>query len=362
MMADQRKTTSLLILGFFVLVLFGSWGLIWLIVKPGPLAVWLSLAVFAGFYWILLTKLSDAHLKYAFLIPSILIFCIILVIPIAYLIYLSFFRVTMLNFRFEWPFAGLSNYISMIRDDRQFFPSLVRSVELLIAGLTLQFILGFGIALLLNRKLPFEALLTSLIILPIMTNSIVVGMLWKQILGYYNGLFNLILGKLGIEGVPWLTPQPLAFIRSIPFMGRYLNANYAFLSIILVNTWQWTPFMFLLLRAALRSLPTAPFEAAQIDGASAWQTFWHITLPLLRNTMEVVLIVRAIDILKTFGQIWALFGNATVTRTLPIHIYTVGITEQNYSRGSVLSLMLALLSIVVYFVFRRIFAWRKAAA
>lgn len=352
-------------LGFFLLVLFGVWGLIWLVVKPGPLAVWLSIVVFAGFYWVLLTKISDTYSRYAFLIPSILIFFIILVIPIAYLIYLGFFRVTLLNFRFEWPFVGLSNYISVIRDDRQFFPSLVRSVELLVGGLALQFVLGFGIALLLNRKLPLEALLCSLIILPIMTNSIVVGMLWKQILNYYNGLFNLVLGKLGIEGIPWLTNQPLGLIHSIPFIGssmvRYLNANWAFLSIILVNTWQWTPFTFLLLRAGLRSLPPTPFEAAQIDGANAWQSFWHITLPLLRTTIEVVLIVRAIDILKTFGQIWALFGNATVTRTLPIHIYTVGVAEQNYSRGSVLSLMLALLSVAVYFVFRQGFAWRKAA-
>jgi multiple sugar transport system permease protein len=120
--------------------------------------------------------------------------------------------------------------------------------------------------------------------------------------------------------------------------------------------------MFLLLRAGLRSLPLEPFEAARIDGASAWQNFWYLTLPLLRGVIGVVLLVRAIDILKTFGLIWALFGNATVTRVMPIHIYTVGIQTQDYSQGAVLSLILAAVSIAVFLAFQHGFGRRALSA
>jgi multiple sugar transport system permease protein len=195
-----------------------------------------------------------------------------------------------------------------------------------------------------------------------MTNTIVVGMLWKHVLNFYNGLLNLLLGLAGIEPRPWLTTTPLEPVEILPGVGPWLvehgNATYGFLSILLTSTWQWMPFMFLLLRAGLRSLPAEPYEAARLDGASAWQTFRYVTLPLLRGVIGVVLLVRAVDILKTFGLIWALFGNATPTRVLPIHIYTVGIQTQDYGQGAVLSLLLAALSVLVYWVWK---VWFGAA-
>jgi multiple sugar transport system permease protein len=265
-------------------------------------------------------------------------------------VYLAFFRVTILNFRSAWPFAGLDNFVTVLRDDPLFWPTLVRTVELLVLGLAFQFALGFALALWLNRRVRHESWLATLILLPMMTNTIVVGVLWKHVLNFYNGLLNLLLGLVGVEPRPWLTTTPLEPVEALPGIGPWLvehgNATYGFLSILLTSTWQWMPFMFLLLRAGLRSLPTEPYEAARIDGASAWQTFRYLTL------IGVVLLVRAVDILKTFGLIWALFGNATPTRVLPIHIYTVGIQTQDYSQGAVLSLMLAALSVLVYGMWR----------
>lgn len=317
----------------------------------------MSAAAFVGLYVGLLVRLGDAYLRYTLLMPAIALLLAVTVIPIGFLGYLAFFRVTILNFRGAWPFVGLENFVSVVRDDPLFLPTLVRTLELLVLGLALQFALGFALALWLNRTLRFESLLATLILLPMMTNSIVVGMLWKHILNFYNGLLNLLLVLVGLEGLPWLTNAPLGFVQVLPGLGPWLtehgNATYAFLSILVTNTWQWTPFMFLLLRAALRSLPPEPYEAARIDGASAWQAFRFLTLPLLRGVIGIVLLVRAVDILKTFGLIWALFGNATTTRVMPIHIYTVGIQTQDYGQGAVLSLILAGLSVGVYWAFQQ---------
>jgi multiple sugar transport system permease protein len=364
-MGPHVQTRLIPTLGVWIAALALAWTAIWSLLPPGPPAMALSGAAFVACYVVLLLRLGDAYLSLTLLIPATILLLAVTVIPIAFLIYLAFFRVTILNFRSHWPFAGLENFFSVFRDDPLFLPTLVRTLELLVLGLLLQFALGLLLALWLNRRVRFESLLATLILLPMMTNSIVVGMLWKHLLNFYNGLFNLLLNLLGIEGLPWLTVDPIEVVRAVPALGpwltEHLNANYAFLSILITNTWQWMPFMFLLLRAALRSLPAEPFEAARIDGATAWQTFWLLTLPLLKGVIGVVLLVRAIDILKTFGMIWALFGNATSTRVMPIHIYTVGIQTQDYSQGAVLSLILAAVSIIVYWTFQRAFGRRALA-
>jgi multiple sugar transport system permease protein len=355
-MHPHRQVGLIPALGVWMVALGGAWTLIWRLVPPGPPAVLLSGVAFVGLYLALLARLGDAYLRYTLLIPAMALLLAVTVVPVAFLIYLVFFRVTILNFRGQWPFAGLQNFLDVFRNDPLFLPTLVRTLELLLLGLLLQFALGLGMALWLNRKVRFESLLATLILLPMMTNSIVVGMLWKHLLNFYNGLFNLLLNLIGLEGLPWLTVSGIEMVQGIPALGpwlvEHLNANYAFLSILITNTWQWMPFMFLLLRAGMRSLPVEPYEAARMDGATAWQTFRFLTLPLLKGVIGVVLLVRAIDILKTFGMIWALFGNATSTRVMPIHIYTVGIQTQDYSQGAVLSLILAGVSIVVYLAFR----------
>ena len=123
------------------------------------------------------------------------------------------------------------------------------------------------------------------------------------------------------------------------------------MSIVLVNVWQWTPFVFLLLYAGIRTLPHEPFEAAQIDGASYFQTFKAITMPLLKPVISVVLLLRLVDLIKVFDQIWALFGNAPFARTLNIELYTLGLMNQNYGLGAALSVMVLLLSLSLAAIF-----------
>jgi multiple sugar transport system permease protein len=174
-------------------------------------------------------------------------------------------------------------------------------------------------------------------------------------LGFINQLFQ----TLRINRQPWLTSTPLPFISNIPIIGQVLvkhfNANYAFMCIIFVEVWYMTPFVFIVLLAGLRSLPAEPFEAAKIDGANVIQMFQKITLPLLRPVILVVLLLRLIGAMKAFEGIWALFGSAVETRTLNIHIYTVGAVENYYSRGAALSVILLLISIGITIIYNRIF-------
>jgi len=309
-------------------------------------------------YLLWLSQVSEKLFPYFLAIPSVCIMVAVIVLPIAYLIWVSLHRVAMRNFHSDWPFVGLKNYIDLIRSDPLFVPSLVRSLQLLFFGVAIQLVLGLFLALLLDRPFRLKPVVSTILLLPIMTNSVVVGMVWKHMLNFYNGFINLVLGKLGIAPQPWLTNQPLPFFKDISLIGEWLvtkfNFNYAFLSIILTNTWQWTPMVFLLLTAGLHSLPPEPFEAAKVDGASYWQTLRYVTLPMLKSVIGVVVVIRGIDIMKTFGMIWALFGNAPFTRTLNVHIHTLGLSSHNYGSSSALSIIVALMTIGLYFVFQRL--------
>ena len=322
-----------------------------------PTTIVCGMVLGLGVYLVWLAKVSDRVFPYFLAIPSLIIMAAVILLPIIYLVWVSLHQVAMRNFHSHWPFVGLQNYINLIKNDPLFVPSLVRSLQLLFFGVVFQLLLGLCLALLLDRPFRLKPIVSTILLLPIMTNSVVVGMVWKHMLNFYNGFINLVLNKVGLASQPWLTNQPLPFFKDLPLIGEWLvtrfNFNYAFLSIILTNTWQSTPMEFLLLTAGLNSLPTEPFEAAKVDGASYWQTLRYITLPMLRPVIGVVIVIRGIDIMKTFGMIWALFGNAPFTRTLNVHIHTLGLSSHNYGSSSALSIIVAVLTLGIYFVFQK---------
>lgn len=345
-------------------LLIGSAIVIVIIPIPSAQKISIGSIIFLALFIFWLSRVPDRIFPYFLSVPSLIILIGITLIPVGFLIWVSIHKVTLINFRKVWPFTGLKNYLYLLREDPLFIPSLIRSLQLLFFGLLFQLIFGMGLALLLNRKFKFRNVVATVLLLPVMTNSIVIGMLWKYMLNYYNGFINLLLLKFGIPRQPWLTNQGLPLIKDLPIIGdwlsKQLNFNFAFFSIIFTNTWQWTPMVFLLLSAGLSSLPQEPFEAARVDGASGWQTFRYLTLPMLRPVIKVVLIIRGIDLMKTFGMIWALFGNAPITATLNIHIYTVGLSTHNYGRSSALSLITAGITLTLYFLFQKFYAGKDS--
>lgn len=305
-----------------------------------------------------LSRVRDQWFPVMLSVPSVFTLLGLTVVPIVFLVWTSIHNVTIINFDAKWPFVGMANYRYFFKDDPLFMRALVRSLQFFFFGLIFQLSLGMAIAVLLDRKFPFRTVFSTIMLLPIMTNSIVIGILWKFMLNFDRGFVNLFLMKLGIASQPWLTNQTFPFLEKFPVLGQWLannlNFNYAFFTIIFVNTWQSTPMVYLLFSAGLAALPPEPFEAAKIDGASGWQRFRFLTLPMMKPVIKIVLTVRGIDILKTFGVIWALFGNASITTTLNIHIHTVGLSTHNYGRSSALSLIVAGITFILYFLMNKL--------
>jgi multiple sugar transport system permease protein len=296
-------------------------------------------AVFVG----LIILLGDRYIKFTLIAPSIFIMLVVTFVPMIFLLVMSVTDVKLFNFNKKWNFVGLSNYLYFLTKDKLFWPTMLRTLEYTLFALISQVILGMGLAVLFQKRFRGRNMVSSFLVIPVMTCPIVIAMLWKSMMNSETGVLNVIIRRLGGAGVNWLTNEPIAFIQKIPFIGQFfvnnLNANVGFVSMVLVNTWQWTPFVFLMVLAGINSLPKEPFEAAYVDGATVWQQFRNITLPLLKPVINVIILMRLIDLMKVYDQIYALFGDNITARTLNIHIFAIGLTNQNYGKGSALSVL-----------------------
>lgn len=341
----QLSALAIGMLGFLILVLD---------VARGPRILVGGLLIFTAVYMILLMALGDRGIKYMLLIPTILLLGGVTVAPLIYLIVLSFHRVGMMNFRGVWPFVGLANYFSLLKDPLV-GPAFIRTFEYTAINLGLQIVLGFLLALLMQRAFRGRSVISTILLIPVMTSPIVVALLWSYLFGQHGGLFNMILERFGVDPIPWLSNVTLPFMAHFGPTGLWLaeklNLNWGFLALIVTNTWQWTPFVYLLFLAGLSALPQEPYEAAQIDGANSWQVLRFITLPLLRPMIAVVFVIRLVDLLKVYDQIYAMFGESVVMRTLNIHIVVKGLGNQDYGLGSALSMVVLLLTAMIVFFY-----------
>jgi len=306
-----------------------------------PFVLW-SVVIFAGLFALALLLAPEKLVPNLCVTPAVLFLVAITIGPFIYLLYISFFDVSLLNFKKEWTFVGLDNYVRVLTDSvvREAF---IRTVEYVLFAVGLELLLGLGLALLLNWEFRGKGFFTTALVLPMMMTPIVVGMGWKYFMDYNTGFINTILTGIGLPRVPWLTSKPLPFVDQIPLIGDFLvkelNFKWAMASIVFIDVWQWTPFVLLALLAALSSLSRDPYEAAIVDGASGWQVFRYVTLPQLRSTIMAVVLIRVMDAVKAFDTIWALFGNSTSIRTLNISIYTFGLGVKRFSQGAALSVL-----------------------
>lgn len=275
--------------------------------------------------------------------PGIITLLITTTFPLAYLVYSSFQTIN-LAMPFLDGFAGFENYVQMWHDS-SFWHAIGLTGIYTVSSVALQVVIGLGLALLVMRVPAGQWVFRIVAILPIVLAPVVVGLFWRTLMLAPNfGMIDFFVQWLGFEQINWLgSPIP------------------ALISVIAIHTWQWTPFAFLVFLASLASLPLDVYEAARIDKASAFQRFWHITLPLLRPAIVIVIIMRAMISLHAFAAIFAATGGGpgTATEILNLYAFKTSFVELNFGYGSALAVALLLITMAISVVLFRLRTARR---
>ncbi len=205
-----------------------------------------------------------------------------------------------------------------------------------------EIITGFALAPQFKENFPAPGLLLPIVIMPMLLSTMVVCATWTILYHYDYGLFNYLLRSVGIQPIQWLT-----------------NKNLVMESVVLVEIWQWAPLSFLILLAGLQSIPQEMYEAAKVDGATRSRIFWHITLPLLKQQVLLVILLRSIDTFRVFDKMYALTGGGpgNATETISFYIYREGFTYFHLDRAAAASVvMLFIVSVIsglyIWLIFR----------
>lgn len=268
--------------------------------------------------------------------PAVAFMTIMIIFPIGFTLYILFFR---------WSggavnppvFIGLINFINLFKDPR-FSNALVVTIYITTVGLILQTVFGTGIALLLNESFVGRKVIRALLLLPMMATWVATALVWRWMMYPKSGILNFFLEKLGLPTLLWLSDN----ITVVP-------------SIIMIDTWQWMPLIIVIVLAGIQSLPTEPYESARIDGAHGWQILFRITLPMLRPVIVTAMIVRTVDLIKTFDVIMSASqgGPGYSSENLNIYIYNTGLFYFRIGYSGALLLVYFLIILIVTYILSR---------
>lgn len=255
------------------------------------------------------------------LLPALLFLVLLSALPLANLLALSFAEVTWEAGAANWRWVGFDNYRELAADSL-FHAGIFNTILLVVVATTAQVAIGLALALMCSAVGRRSHAYRTLFLLPILIPGIIIGAIWRLMYNYQFGIINQVLGLVGLGPVDWLG-----------------SASLAMWSVILVDIWHWTPFAFLLLLAAVESLPQDVVEAARIDGASPWKRFRRITLPLLWPAIFVTFVFRAIIAFKVFDEVYLLTGGGpgTATEVISFTIYQRFFIQDNPGYGSAMS-------------------------
>lgn len=266
---------------------------------------------------------TDRHVKGVFVTPAITFIVVMMAFPIGYTLYLSFH---------SWfgsvtatpEFIGLDNFVRIFTNDPRFWAALGRTLVFTALAVTIQTVLGVAIAVLLHRQFLGRGLVRSMILLPMIATPVAVALVWRLMFQPELGILNDILQAIGLSPSTWVADQSLAL-----------------LCLVLVDVWEWSSLITLVTLAGLTALPVEPMEAAVVDGASSWQRFWHVTLPMVRPVIVVAVVFRLIEALKTFDPIIVITegGPGFATETLNIYIYNTAFQYQQLGYAAALLLV-----------------------
>jgi multiple sugar transport system permease protein len=258
------------------------------------------------------------------LLPTVLLLLVFSIFPLVASVALGFgsWDIGMEN---PYSFRGLANFARLVGDSR-YFTSLVNTLVYAGGSVALQFGIGLALAWMLYQRPPGHSFYRVLFLMPMMLTPVAVAYMWRLIFEHRIGAINFFLSTFGLEPIPWLTERATAL-----------------LAIVVVETWQWTPFVFVFMYAALENLPRDVIDAAVVDGASRWQTFRHVVFPLLRPIAIAILLLRMVESLKIMDTVYVMTGGGpgNSTESLTLYAYRAGL--QFFDLGSAAAIALTLL-------------------
>jgi multiple sugar transport system permease protein len=278
--------------------------------------------------------LADAINRWGFMAPSLVLLGAVLAYPILYTIEISFAELDLATFQpGEW--VGWDNYVETLTDDRFWNALKVTGIYLLFA-LPLQMVLGFAVAFLINARWRGGGVVRSLFLIPMVVAPIVAGGIWRMILDPIWGVSNYLLGLVGIPALDWFGDPTLAMA-----------------SIVLIDTWRWTPFVTLIATAALLALPRDVFEAAEIDGANWWVQLRAISLPLLTPVIAAIFVVRWLGAVKMFDIVLAstVGGPGRSTNVVNLFIYQEAFGSMRFVQSAAMSVVVLVLTMALTAMF-----------
>lgn len=283
---------------------------------------------------------------YFFIAPAGVVLALGLLYPIGYMVYASFLNWNPSQLIGEADWVGLKNYSDLLVDDA-FKESLWVTLKFAFIVVSIEMVIGLGLALLLDRNIRGMSALRTIFILPMMIAPIVVGLMWRYMYHPSVGIFNRTLNDLGFDSIPWLS-----------------DSTWALISIIIADVWQWTPFIFILCLAALQSLPRSTLEAAKLDGANAWQQALYIKIPLMMPVLIVTLLLRLIDAFKVLEVILVMTngGPGLSTEIMSLRISRTASEFRELGEAAAMSnylLILLLLLTISMFFYNKIMEQRR---
>jgi len=273
-----------------------------------------------------------------FVLPALVLLLTITIYPLIRTLVLAF-ESQELTVSTDVTWVGFSNFVKILTADPRFWNAMQNTLYLVAAGVVIEVVLGMGLALLLSEMGRTRSIWVSLFLIPVMIAPVVAALQFKVILSESWGPINFFIKALSggqIEGPAWLA-----------------DPRFALFSIMLIDVWQWTPFMLLLSLAGLQSISGELLEAAEVDGASYWDSLWRIKLPLLLPVIVIGVLIRVMDTFKTFDMIFTLTGGGpgSATETVAFYSYLNGF--KFFSMGTTAAM--AFIQLIVIVLISRVF-------
>ncbi len=278
----------------------------------------------------MISRWIDRHEKHIFPLPAVIFIILMMVFPLGYTIWNSLTNWTLTS-KAPTEFIGLANYVELFTKDERFIQSVLRTFYFTAGSLIVQVTLGVAAGILIDaKKYRGKRIVNSILLLPMMATPVAIAMVWLLILEPTTGVMNYLLKQVGLPISKWLSSTTTV----IP-------------SLILIDSWEWTPLITLITLAGLATLPTDPYESAIVDGANTFQTIWFITLPMLRPTIAIGALLRFIDCFKTFDIIYSTTGGGPGYSSETLNIYTYQNAFYYFKFGYASSMLVIFFAIVL---------------